>query len=171
MPVVRQTAGVMHHFDWKFVILPCPKIQELGHSIPAALKERMEREVRGERVLKSMGYTELFNLAFKCGQQAVEKAGGPAKWDSMSQADQSRIYSEARAQLLRDIGQEVFDALNQDEKDDVDLFLWAGCAMHKDMNAFKAAATAMEAFWEPLGSERAGRSCEALRTENFHSVV
>ncbi|KAJ7744725.1 hypothetical protein B0H14DRAFT_3514663 [Mycena olivaceomarginata] len=57
-----------------------------------ALKERMEREVRGERVLKSMGYTEVFNLAFKCGQQAVDKAGGPAKWDAMSHADQSHIY-------------------------------------------------------------------------------
>ncbi|KAF8191970.1 hypothetical protein K438DRAFT_1720696 [Mycena galopus ATCC 62051] len=115
------------------------------------LKEKMEREVRGERVLNSMGYTEIFTLAFKCGQQAVEKAGGPAKWDAMSQVDQSRIYAEARAQLLRDIGQADFDALNEAEKADVDLFLWAGCAMHKDMNAFKGAAIGMEAFWEANG--------------------
>ncbi|KAF8185103.1 hypothetical protein K438DRAFT_2157353 [Mycena galopus ATCC 62051] len=40
------------------------------------LKGKMEHEVRGERVLKSMGYTEVFNLTFKCGQQPVEKAGG-----------------------------------------------------------------------------------------------
>lgn len=102
-----------------------------------ALKEKMEHEVRGERVLKSMGYTEVFNLAFKCGQQAVEKAGGPTKWDAMSDADRSRIYAESRTQLIRDIGQADFDALSREEKDDVDLFLWAGCAMHKDMNTFK----------------------------------
>ncbi|KAJ7927167.1 hypothetical protein B0H13DRAFT_1598948 [Mycena leptocephala] len=80
------------------------------------LKEKMEREVRGERVLKSMGFTEVFNLAFKCGQQAVEKAGGPAKWDAMSQVDQSRLYAETRAQLLRDIGQADYDALSEAEQ-------------------------------------------------------
>jgi hypothetical protein len=102
-----------------------------------ALKEKMEHEVRGERVLKSMGYTEVFNLAFKCGQHAVEKAGGPTKWDAMSDADRLRIYAESRTQLIWDIGQADFDALSREEKDDVDLFLWAGCAMHKDMNTFK----------------------------------
>jgi hypothetical protein len=83
-----------------------------------------------------MGYTEVFNLAFKCGQQAVEKAGGLTKWDMMSDADRSRIYAESRTQLIRDIGQADFDVLSQEEKDDVNLFLWAACTMHKDMNTF-----------------------------------
>jgi hypothetical protein len=102
-----------------------------------ALKQQMEREARGERVVKSMAQVELLSLAFKCSQLAVEKAGGPNAYDALSDSDKVTTFNAARAQLVRDIGQADFDALDQDVKDDVDLFLWAGCCMHKDMNAFK----------------------------------
>ncbi|KAJ7055234.1 hypothetical protein C8F01DRAFT_1063099 [Mycena amicta] len=114
------------------------------------LKQRIEREIRGERVLKSTGKTDVCSLAFQCGQNAIERAGGAVKWDALSAVEQGRIYNEARLQFIRDLGQADFDALSPEAQADVDLFLWAGCAMHKDLNAFKGAAAAMDVFWMGL---------------------
>ncbi|KAJ3831100.1 hypothetical protein F5878DRAFT_647944, partial [Lentinula raphanica] len=55
------------------------------------------------------------------------------------------MSSPELVQLLGQVSQEATDTA--DEKDNVDLFLWVGCCMHKEMNAFKAGVTEMEAWW------------------------
>jgi hypothetical protein len=38
---------------------------------------------------------------------------------------------------VRTIGQEEFDKLTPEEQQDIDLFIWGGCRMHKNLNVFK----------------------------------
>ncbi len=49
------------------------------------------------------------------------------------------------------LGQKEFDKLLEKEKRYIDLFLWAGCCMHKDMNAFKGGCFEMGSFWVEQG--------------------
>ncbi|KAF5387971.1 hypothetical protein D9615_000852 [Tricholomella constricta] len=110
-------------------------------------KERCEREKRGERTVKRFIGLELVAFLFKCTQNAIRKAGGPIGWEKLSEKERLARYNEMRMQVIRDIGQQEFGKLSDKEKEDVDFFLWAGCCMHKEMNAFKGGVHQMEQFW------------------------
>ncbi|KAJ7623104.1 hypothetical protein DFH06DRAFT_1340416 [Mycena polygramma] len=56
------------------------------------------------------------------------------------------------AEVVEDLGQEEYDALPADEKRRLNLFIWAGCCMHKDQNSFKGGNTEMLAEWERIGA-------------------
>ena len=45
-------------------------------------------------------------------------------------------------------GEEAYEKLTPTEKRRVDLFIWTGCAMHKDLNVTKRGAEVMAASWE-----------------------
>ncbi|KAF8059554.1 hypothetical protein FPV67DRAFT_1709185, partial [Lyophyllum atratum] len=114
-------------------------------------KERCDREKRGEITVKSMIGLELVTFLFKCSQNAIRKAGGPSAWEKLTEQEKLARYNEMRMQVIRDIGQSEFDKLTEKEREDVDFFLWAGCCMHKEMNAFKGGVYEMEQFWPTHG--------------------
>jgi len=45
-------------------------------------------------------------------------------------------------------GEEAYEKLTPTEKRRADLFIWTGCAMHKDLNATKGGAEAMAGSWK-----------------------
>ncbi|KAJ3818289.1 hypothetical protein F5880DRAFT_1491626 [Lentinula raphanica] len=114
-------------------------------------KQRLERERRGERILLQMESTDLVPLLFRISQEAVDRAGGIPAWERLSETEQKSLHQEMYLQAVTEIGEADFEKLSPEEKGSVDLFLWAGCCMHKDMNAFKGAVTAMEAWWGENG--------------------
>jgi hypothetical protein len=114
-------------------------------------KERCEREVRGENAVQALTKLELVGFLFKCSQEAIRKAGGVSAWEALPQEERLARYNTMRSQVIRDIGQKEFEKLSKEEQEDVDFFLWAGCCMHKDMNAFKGACVAMESWWGKKG--------------------
>jgi hypothetical protein len=48
-------------------------------------------------------------------------------------------------------GQEEFDKLSDQEKQDIDLLIWGGCCMHKDPNVFEGAFLSMQRWWADNG--------------------
>ncbi|KAJ7660879.1 hypothetical protein DFH06DRAFT_1326133 [Mycena polygramma] len=44
-----------------------------------------------------------------------------------------------------------FDKLSPEEQQDIDLFIWGGCCMHKNLNVFKGAVLAMQQWWADSG--------------------
>ncbi|KAJ3925677.1 MAG: hypothetical protein NXY57DRAFT_967425 [Lentinula lateritia] len=52
-----------------------------------------------------------------------------------------------RKQIIRDIGEMEFEKLTEAEKAEVDLILWAGCCMHKEMNTFKGGCIGLDEYW------------------------
>ncbi|KAJ3858107.1 hypothetical protein EV359DRAFT_69268 [Lentinula novae-zelandiae] len=52
-----------------------------------------------------------------------------------------------RRQIICDIGEAKFQKLSEEEKAEVDLILWAGCCMHKEMNTFKGGCVGLDEYW------------------------
>ncbi|KAK0430609.1 hypothetical protein EV421DRAFT_1721345, partial [Armillaria borealis] len=51
-------------------------------------------------------------------------------------------------QFLFELEEAEFTKLNDSQKKNIDLLIWARCCMHKEMNAFKGGCTHMSQWWE-----------------------
>ncbi|KAJ3831319.1 hypothetical protein F5878DRAFT_667679 [Lentinula raphanica] len=110
-------------------------------------KERCEHERHGERSVLQMNSPELITFLLCVSETATREAGGPEAWILLSEAEQKTLNERIYLELAREIGQAEFEALSDEEKANIDLFLWVGCCMHKEMNAFKGGVSAMEVWW------------------------
>ncbi|KAJ3846752.1 hypothetical protein EV368DRAFT_52323, partial [Lentinula lateritia] len=110
-------------------------------------KEQLEHEVRGESAVKWLTDNEYACLIFQGSQVLVQKAGGPAAWDVLTTKECTRRIDEMRRQIICDIGEAEFQKLSEEEKAEVDLILWAGCCMHKEINAFKGGCVGLDEYW------------------------
>ncbi|KAJ3817778.1 hypothetical protein F5880DRAFT_1617968 [Lentinula raphanica] len=111
-------------------------------------KQQLEHEVRGERAVQSLSDNEYACLVFQGSQALVQKAGGPVVWERLPVEERTHRIEDMKKQLTKDIGEAEFQKLSDAEKTEVDLFLWAGCCMHKEMNAFKGGCVGLDEFWD-----------------------
>ncbi|KAI5833286.1 hypothetical protein K523DRAFT_413413 [Schizophyllum commune Tattone D] len=119
-----------------------------------AFKERIEREKRGERwVHETLGANGLLVCLTSISQGLVQDAGGIAAWEALTADVRSARYADARRHFFHEVGEAAFDVLPAEAKVDVDFMIWAGCCMHKDMNAFKGFCTGMEGWWKENGKD------------------
>ncbi|KAI0719373.1 hypothetical protein C8T65DRAFT_569375, partial [Cerioporus squamosus] len=94
----------------------------------------------------------LQSLTSKVAASVIEAAGGLTAWECLASEDRVSTFAyKLRAETL-EIGRTVYDALPEQEKRPLDLFLRLGCAMHKDLNAVKGGAAAMGSAWSELGA-------------------
>jgi hypothetical protein len=49
--------------------------------------------------------------------------------------------------MVQKFGQEAYDKLTDEQKREADFFIWAGCCMHKDLNAHKGGNTQLMLYW------------------------
>ncbi|KAF6751435.1 hypothetical protein DFP72DRAFT_907726 [Ephemerocybe angulata] len=81
----------------------------------------------------------------------IESLGGMEKWDELGDV----VQSEHEAQLLKDLkdelGRKEYDSMPPEARSALNLFIWAGCCMHKDQNSFKGGAEAMGLSWALAG--------------------
>ncbi|KAJ3842432.1 hypothetical protein F5878DRAFT_529862 [Lentinula raphanica] len=110
-------------------------------------KHQCDREQRGEKTVLGLSSPELVQLLVQVSQTATEAAGGLDAWSQLTEAEQFALNEKAYLEQVREIGEDEFNKLLPDERENVDLFLWVGCCMHKEMNAFKAGVTEMESWW------------------------
>ncbi|KAJ7620634.1 hypothetical protein DFH06DRAFT_1105910 [Mycena polygramma] len=115
--------------------------------LAALLKIRLEREKRGEQAIHQMLPAELADMIFQVSQEAVANAGGITAWERLAEADQKALHDAALTKFVQELGQEKFDELSDEEKQNIDLFIWGGCCMHKNLNVFKAGVLAMQQWW------------------------
>jgi len=106
-----------------------------------ALKQAYDREHRGETEILAMNIVELLPILVQVSQQAVTRAGGPDAWESLSKEQQAALHQESYQDICCELGWRQFETLSEDEKRTVDLFLWAGCCMHKELNSVKGQRT------------------------------
>ncbi|KAJ6517945.1 hypothetical protein C8R47DRAFT_960123 [Mycena vitilis] len=115
--------------------------------LAALLKIRLEREKRGEQTIHQMLPGELADMIFQVSQDAVADAGGITAWERLNEAEQKALHNAALTKFVQVLGQEKFDELSDEEKQNIDLFIWGGCCMHKNLNVFKAGVLAMQQWW------------------------
>ncbi|KAG1846434.1 hypothetical protein F4604DRAFT_1884162 [Suillus subluteus] len=94
----------------------------------AEWKRECKREVRGKKALARLPPADVVRL--------------------LSEMMENLHSSEVVCQLRMTLGEEQFTSLSSAEKEAVDFFVWAGCCMHKELNAAKGGNTRMRAWWE-----------------------
>ncbi|PBK83047.1 hypothetical protein ARMGADRAFT_1048525 [Armillaria gallica] len=114
-------------------------------------KQRCECEKRGEETILKSTPHELLDILFKVSQEAIINAGGMASWENLSQNERKTHHDEAFCRFAFELGEAEFAKLDDSQKKNIDLLIWAGCCMHKEMNAFKGGCTHMSRWWEENG--------------------
>ncbi|TRM63419.1 hypothetical protein BD626DRAFT_621753 [Schizophyllum amplum] len=114
-------------------------------------KQRCERELRGERW--HFGENGLLASMTVISERMIQDVGGTEAWQQLTEDERTKRYEEGRSAYFHKIGEADFDKLPAEAKVDVDFMLWAGCCMHKEMNAFKGFCTGMEGWWKAKGKD------------------
>ena len=114
-------------------------------------KQRCEWEKHGEKTILKSTPHELLDILFKVSQDAIIDAGGIETWEGLSQDQRKIRHDEAFRRFAFELGEAEFAILDDSQKKDIDLLIWAGCCMHKEMNAFKGGCTHMSRWWEENG--------------------
>ncbi|KAE9392205.1 hypothetical protein BT96DRAFT_1000611 [Gymnopus androsaceus JB14] len=112
-----------------------------------ALKQAWDRELRGEDAMLDLGTVALFPFIAEATATVVKDAGGHEIWNSLSEDEQAYRKEEVYRALYRRLGQEAFEKLTPTQQRTIDLFIWSGCEIHKDLNTVKWGAIAMGKWW------------------------
>ncbi|KZV78166.1 hypothetical protein EXIGLDRAFT_690350 [Exidia glandulosa HHB12029] len=110
-----------------------------------------DREARGDEILVSLPPTEMLAVLCENLPRHIDRIGGAAVYQLMSPEERQAVYEEMYRELSFKLGQEAFEQLPASVKRAVDLFVWCGCCMHKDLNATKGGNVSLMAFWATAG--------------------
>ncbi|KAI0685453.1 hypothetical protein C8T65DRAFT_517498, partial [Cerioporus squamosus] len=106
-------------------------------------KHQCDREQRGRRAILVGELAEFEPLTKEELDIAVAAAGGPSAWEALREVEQIKQSHEAIRRATVRFGEVQFSALPATEKWVTDLFIWAGCCMHKELNTVKGGAARM----------------------------
>lgn len=87
-------------------------------------------------------------------QEEITRLGGQDKWNVLSCDNKQAITNTVQELLYKKMGRERFPRLPEEEQRKWVLVIWAGCGMHKDMNAMKYGVAAMGLAWNTLETTR-----------------
>ncbi|KDQ15074.1 hypothetical protein BOTBODRAFT_109214, partial [Botryobasidium botryosum FD-172 SS1] len=115
-------------------------------------KKLCERERRGEAAFNSASIgDDVHAVLWEEIERNIREAGGDTGWEALSDDERRKREDEAYRRACARIGQEKIDAMTPEERRYIELFLWGGCCMHKEMNAVKGGNARMTAFWKAQG--------------------
>jgi len=111
-----------------------------------------DRELRGEAARLSGRHAEEWESVFlEKAKEFMDEIGGQEHYLALSIDGQvqfaRRLIREAQIRL----GERMYEQLSPEEKAFVDLWVWSGCAMHKDLNAMKGGVERMSKWWVEYG--------------------
>ncbi|KAJ7292581.1 hypothetical protein C8J57DRAFT_1042576 [Mycena rebaudengoi] len=115
------------------------------------LKREASIEELGEQALKGKEYLELIHYLGAWNAKKIAQAGGVEGWEALSVEEQAARDARLMSEIVAVLGKEAYDALSPTDRREIDLFIWAGCCMHKDQNSFKGGNAEMMAEWPKLG--------------------
>jgi len=154
-PLAKQTKASL---QWNDFLQKCKggngdhaNDQKLVYEILAEMKAELALQTLGSECLVEMDLQEYDDLLSAEGASCVEKAGGSAKFNALSAEEKAKIGSDMMKDMTQRLGKDAYNKLSDQEKRKLDLFVWAGCCMHKDLNSVKGGNKAMMEFWAQLG--------------------
>ncbi|KAF7346731.1 hypothetical protein MSAN_01811400 [Mycena sanguinolenta] len=105
----------------------------------------------GENVLAGKEFMDLVLYLSAWNAKKIAEAGGIEGWEALSDAEKTERDKNLMDEIVTSLGKEAYDALSPADRRDIDLFIWAGCCMHKDLNSFRGGNTEMMPEWGKLG--------------------
>ncbi|KAJ7315392.1 hypothetical protein DFH08DRAFT_715778, partial [Mycena albidolilacea] len=118
----------------------------------------------GEDALLRKEFMELVHYLAAWNTKKIEDAGGEEAWEALSPAEQARRDTKLMQEVVTTLGKEAYNMLSPEEQRPLDLFIWAGCCMHKDLNSFRGGNTEMMLEWQKLGVDRPVLLCNKQNT-------
>ncbi|TFY75731.1 hypothetical protein EWM64_g8282 [Hericium alpestre] len=119
-------------------------------------KLEVDREIRGRRAVMSMSEAEQLKFCLYAMELNLAEVGGCVNWEALSEAEKKHRSEEAYRQAIHELGEHHFASLTPEDQRWSNLFLWAGCGMHKEMNSVKWGARSMEHFWSSSQAQELG---------------
>lgn len=110
-------------------------------------KQQADRKLRGEKEMRTWHQDELLPFILKAAARKMENAGGAAAFNALPLAEQDILNKSMFVEICVEVGTDVFKSLSPEEQRETDLFIWAGCCMHKELNAVKGGNAAMLASY------------------------
>ncbi|KAJ6542533.1 hypothetical protein DFH09DRAFT_855131, partial [Mycena vulgaris] len=102
----------------------------------------------GEEAMALIPVMELLHCLQAWNAKKIAAVGGIAAWEALSPARHDKALM---AEIIASLGKEAYDALSPEDRRRLDLFIWAGCCIHKDLNSFRGGNTELMLVWERLG--------------------
>ncbi|KAI0056411.1 hypothetical protein BV25DRAFT_1814075, partial [Artomyces pyxidatus] len=90
---------------------------------------------------------ELLAILLDTNRTKISRAGGQAAWNALSPEVKTVREVELMRELSIRLGKEVYGNLTDAKKRELDLFIWCGCSMHKELNSVKGGNRAMQEYW------------------------
>lgn len=110
-------------------------------------KIRCDREVRALAKLKGIPLEDQLKMLSALLDDATLSM---SDWRMLPAEQQSALMHDAWLSLTARIGEEEYQKLSPDEQFGVDFLAWAGCCMHKELNALKGGVVEMAASWKVI---------------------
>ncbi|KAJ7358185.1 hypothetical protein DFH08DRAFT_802029 [Mycena albidolilacea] len=106
------------------------------------MKECLDREIRGERVLLHLTAPKLLDVIYEITDHKIQATGGMAAWDALPTEESNLRNSTLHTELCQKFGQAEFEKLSQEERNEAHFFHCGDCFMHKDLNVHRDNAAA-----------------------------
>jgi hypothetical protein len=112
------------------------------------LKKWAVNQHLGEEAMLEKSIHEIYQLHIGAQTKMVQAAGGQKKWDTLPEASKAEKRAKMVEDVVQELGKGAFELLNAQEKRILQLFIWAGCGCHKDLNTVRGGYVAMEKWWK-----------------------
>lgn len=110
-------------------------------------KDSVYRMRLGYDAILEMTFAKISEILSEDEAKTVEAMGGQSVWEKMSSDEKRATNGDMMEAVALRLGTEAFERLSEAEKREIDLFFWAGCSMHKELNSVKGANAAMMLWW------------------------
>ncbi|KAJ6489320.1 hypothetical protein C8R47DRAFT_1215669 [Mycena vitilis] len=126
---------------------------KLFHRLGKGWKHESSRILFGYEEIKKMDAPKIVEVVCEIMKANLEEVGGSEEWEKLSDAEKDTLSKSSMDTLVFRLGEEAFLALPPEVKQEIELFFWAGCSMHKELNCCKAFEDGMQAYYEALPEE------------------
>jgi len=108
------------------------------------LKKWAVNQKLGEETMLEKSLPEIYELQMGAQRKMVQAAGEQQKWEALPEATKAEKRAKMIENVVQELGKGAFELLDSHEKRLLQLFIWAGCGCHKDLNTVWGGYMAME---------------------------
>ncbi|KAJ7359647.1 hypothetical protein DFH08DRAFT_686805 [Mycena albidolilacea] len=117
-----------------------------GHKLDAAIKDLREE------VLLAKSFSDLVLYLRAWNGKKIAEAEGIKGWEALTKLEKAERNAKLMKEIIMVLGKEAYDVLSPPDHQMLDLFIWSGCTMHKDLNSFKGGNAEMVLGWDQIGA-------------------
>lgn len=110
-------------------------------------KTTATHQLLGEKELLDGSFDDIDAVFEEAWDEMIVNVGGQSKWDALSKNEQALQHAIVTKTVLISLGEDKYNELSEEEKRELDFFIWVGCGCHKNLNSVSGGNSAMMAWW------------------------